>query len=191
MKEKPRTFLKTFRLIQIAIFALPIGAKAINLRSAFVFPPLGTLGAYTVFITCGVVGLAALLPTTIHGVKALRFSFFTALVIVCICTPVYFVLIGRYVVRIDAPSQNWTTFISIGSERTQFARENFPNSTDQEMMEARGPTEDEVNKLWVPESVTNVRLGLLGFYTIVLGALNFGIGCLARLEEEKNVRITQ
>jgi len=48
--------------------------------------------------------------------------------------------------------------VSVGYDRTQFAKTNFAVESDEDMLRARSTGDEEIKKLWTYQSLTVVRL---------------------------------
>lgn len=73
-----------------------------------------------------------------------------------------------FVRTIERPAISDTVTVSVGYERTQFARNTFRDDTDENMLRQRGPTEEEIRRLWTPRSIIVARLSLLLSYFLFL-----------------------
>ena len=60
-----------------------------------------------------------------------------------------------------------------------FATSNFGSATDEEMLRARGPDEEQIRMLWTPRSLIVARLALFVPYSLMIVALvaafSFGV----------------
>jgi len=83
---------------------------------------------------------------------------------------VYLALFLRFERRVDIPSEKTAVFVTVGSERTPFADSNFPAYSDEDMLRARGPYEEQVRLLWTYKSLVIARLALyISYCGTVLG----------------------
>lgn len=86
----------------------------------------------------------------------------------------FFLYLGlslRFVRSIEIPSATTDVQVSVGFTRTEFAKANFPESSDWELLRERGPQEEQVWKLWTPASIICTRLGLYSSYSLSLLSL--------------------
>jgi hypothetical protein len=75
-----------------------------------------------------------------------------------------------YVRHIPVQSVNLEVPVSIGYERTDFARQWYPEPKwdDWQMLSDAGPREETIQKLWTPHSIWVVRVFLWLSYTLAL-----------------------
>ncbi len=70
-----------------------------------------------------------------------------------------------YFVRtIEIPSIEGVEIVSVGYERTDFAKSVFGAESDLDMLRARGGSDEEILRLWTTRSVYVSRIALLGSY---------------------------
>ncbi len=146
--------------------------------SPYIFPPLGQLE------------WSARVGTVVFAVLATFVGFFygsdTAKKRVAIAASLalgFFVVFLTFSSRLDRtiniPSEGSAVTVSVGFERSEFAKSNFANDTDWEMLRQRGVSDEEIEKLWTPISVIASRLALwiscLGFVVASVLALSFGV----------------
>jgi len=74
----------------------------------------------------------------------------------------------QFVRTIDIPAKKETVTVSVGYTRTVFANRQFPNSTDWDMIRARGTSDEEIKRLWTEWSIIVARLALLFSYLLFL-----------------------
>ena len=157
--------------------ALPAGA------SRFIFPPLGQIESLA---RVGAVAFAILATYVAFFLGSGNGT--TKVVIAASLALVFFVaflaLSSRLVRTIDIPSQNAAFAVSVGFERSNFAKNNFVNYSDWDMLRNRGMSDEEIQKLWTPNSVIAGRLALwtscVGFVVASVFALCFGVSSRLR-----------
>jgi hypothetical protein len=90
----------------------------------------------------------------------------------------YFSASYRFIRVVSIPSEHRAIAVSVGFERTDFARRNFSSSSDIEMLRDRGLVEEEIERLWTVRSLLSARLTLylcyLGCVMSLVGFLSFG-----------------
>ncbi len=96
---------------------------------------------------------------------------------------VYVGLLIRFVRTVDIPSMGTAAQVSVGWERTEFARANFDGETDWDLLRSRGPNEEEIWRLWTPTSLLVSRMSLYAAYisTLLLLVSAFSWGVLFEL----------
>lgn len=69
--------------------------------------------------------------------------------------------------------------MSVGYDRTQFAKANFGSDSDEDMLRARGTDDEEIKKLWTYQSLAVARLALFisycGFILGLVAVFSLGI----------------
>jgi hypothetical protein len=176
-----KEFAKKVRKLQWLVCCIPLGSQLLNRKPAFVFPPLGAGTLAMTFAATAVAGVAAVMPWALP-LRKWKTVGLIAVFISLICSAVStFYFWEQYVITIPLPNGNERS-VSIGTVRTPFANQYFSGVSDFEMLEARGPYENEVGMLWTRASLLNVRLKLFSSYLAVLVLLNLLIGMLAKLD---------
>jgi hypothetical protein len=148
--------------------------------SAYAFPPLGDGEAiariaavlFAVAVTFGVFFWASRLSVNIARVIAISFA------ISALSFCLYFGLHIGFVRRLDVPSQKTTVYVSVGYERTEFAKANFKSATDEDLIRGRGMDDEQIRLLWTTKSLIIARLSLYVSYCVcILGlVLAFSTG---------------
>lgn len=125
------------------------------------FPPVGDVEG---FARLALVVLAFLVTIAVYFWKGDKWLLVAAGLASFVCLCVYVALYPRFVLRIDVPSQNTLVRVSVGYDRTQFAKTTFGPDSDEDMLRARGTDDEEIKKLWTYQSLTVARLALLVSY---------------------------
>lgn len=148
------------------------------------FPPIGSVESFARL------GLLLLSLAVIHvsyflSPKTWRLAACFAVALVGLVT--YVAMYPRLVVRIDIPRVD-TVRVCVGGERTGFALSNFPNYSDEDMLRARGTSEEEVRKLWTPRSLAWARVALILTYSMfILGVVSvFSLGVRRDLLQQQS-----
>lgn len=196
MKRRPitiKTYYQAFKSLSgvlAGIFsAIPLISKVVlpGAFTAYGFPPLGSAEG------------PARVGSAIFALATTYFAFFARgighesfrrrvrVAIVCglIFLFTYIALLTLFVRTIEIPSRGTSVQISVGLERTEFARANFGGESDWEILRDRGTDEEQVWKLWTPQSLLFCRLSLYIAYCLCLLSLvaAFSWGVLSELEE--------
>lgn len=154
--------------------AIPILSKLLpESYSAYGFPPLGT-GESVARIGAVVLALAAPLfafYTASAARKGNRKRVASGIIFAFVCLFLYFVLFLRFVRTIDIPSKNITVQVSVGYERTDFAKVTFGEISDEDLLRARGTSDEEIRKLWTTKSLLVSRSSLYITYVLVFLSL--------------------
>lgn len=187
IKSYYKHFLSLYGVLAAAIGGLPLLSKLLPEDWAqYVFPPLG---AWSPFYRVAALVLAASITLLVYfskeklyvnskrrRTKALRLRITIAIIGVI----AFLMLTQKFVRSIPIPSIDKSIVVSVSYERTEFARSNFPNATDEEMLRARGATEEEIWRLWTSQSIIVARSALFVTYLIcILSAVScFSLGVL-------------
>jgi hypothetical protein len=152
--------------------------------SVYGFPPLGDVGR---FAGMGLVCLAVLVTYLVYFWRGGKWPLVVAPLIAVLCLSVYIALYPRLVLQIDIPSLKTAARVSVGYERTPFARANFGSDSDEDMLRARGFDDEEIKKLWTYRSLLIARLALFGSYCgFILGLVaTFSLGIVFGLSERE------
>jgi hypothetical protein len=99
------------------------------------------------------------------------------LAILSLC--LYLTLYMRFVRTISIPSEGTSISVSVGYQRTDFAKATFDSETDWELLRQRGVAEEEIWKLWTTRSIILARLGLYashcGFILLLVAGCSRGV----------------
>jgi hypothetical protein len=148
------------------------------------FPPLGDVGG---FASLGLVCLAVLVTYLVYFWRGGKWTLSLAALVAFLSLCVYVALYPRFVLRVDIPSLKTATRVSVGYDRTPFARANFSSDSDEDMLRARGFDDEEIKRLWTYRSLTIARLALFGSYCgFILGLVaTFSLGIVHGLQESE------
>lgn len=86
------------------------------------------------------------------------------------------------------PTLRKNVSVIVGLERSQFAKQYFNDKTDEDMLEERGYTKNEIRRLWTQESILRARFFIIVSYfsTLLLLGIGFSVGVLKScLEKQK------
>jgi hypothetical protein len=140
------------------------------------FPPIGDA---TSLARVGLVCLSFLVTFIVYFWKGRRWPLFLAFLLAFAALSVYVALYSHFVMRIDVPPQDSVIRVSVGYERTQFGQSNFAHDSDEDMLRARGTSDEEIKKLWTYKSLSIARLSLFVSYCCfifgLVGAFSLGV----------------
>ncbi len=138
----------------------------------------------------GLLCLAFLITYIIRFWRGGKWLLVAAAVISLLCLCVYVALYSRLVLRIDLPSEKATVRVSVGYDRTPFAKANFSSDSDEDMVRARGFDDEELKKLWTYQSLIVARLALFASYCgFILGSVAvFSLGIVLDLRQHSSSR---
>lgn len=162
-----------------AVIALPIKAKVFHTGPSYLDPPLGPLDQFVVPFSVVVVAVCALLPWLLRLRSWAVIGAVTSGVLCLFSFGGYVVCVSDYIVRIDAA--NKTFLVSIGSQRTPWARTTFGDKSNLEMLKERGHAEEDIHLLWTDASILRARALTLGSFLGIGGAFLFFVGSTVRV----------
>ena len=167
------------------VTALPIITKVLPTDVAqHLFPPLGELEPLARLGAVAFALLSMYVAFFLGSGKATA-RVVSAAVVALLSFLTFLGLSSRLVRTVPVPSQNTSISVSVGFRRSDFAKSNFPNSSDWDMLRDRGLSDEQIDKLWTPNSVMIGRLALwtscAGFIAASVFALCFGV--LSQREE--------
>jgi hypothetical protein len=95
----------------------------------------------------------------------------------------------RAIRTIYIPTLKKNVNVIVGLERSKFAVQYFNNKTDEQMLEERGYTKNEIRRLWTQESILHARLFIIVSYflMVLLLGIAFSIGVLKSCLEKQRV----
>lgn len=184
-----RQYYASFKSISGIVIGLSAAAPVLSrilpsAYKAYAFPPLGIVEG-PARVGTFVLVLATTYFAFFAGVSSLgsnrrRVAFAVPLAFIWLC--LYIGLFSRFVrvVEIHNADRSVTSlYASVGYERTEFAKVNFGNSSDWELLRQRGVSDEQIHRLWTAESVLIVRLSLFISYTLfvltLVAAFSWGI----------------
>lgn len=170
------SYVKDVRKTQWFICSLPLCARLLDKQSALAFPPLGAETGTYVFMTIVLAGVAAVLPWALPTRKFKALLLISSTVLILVAAIGYHSVTQRYVLKFTVPDVS----LSIGSVRTSFADQYFSGKSDVYMLQAEGPNENEVKRLWTDESVDSVRSRIFASYLSFFTLLNFIVGLISK-----------
>jgi hypothetical protein len=145
-------------------------------KPAYGFPPLGEVET---FARLGLLCLAFVVTFLVYFWRGGKWPLVAAAITSFACLCLYVALYPYFVLRIDVPSQGTVIHVSVGYDRSEFAKTTFTAESDEDMIRARGMSDEEIKKLWTPSSLITARLALFMSYScIILGLVavfSFGI----------------
>jgi len=151
------------------------------------FPPLGNAEgpARLLAVVCALAATYCAYFSRANYSQQNRRRVYRAMVAALLPLIVYVALLIRFVRTVEIPSMGTAVQVSVGWERTEFARANFDRESDWDMLRNRGTNEEEIWKLWTPKSLLLSRLSLYVSYLCALLLLvsAFSWGVLSALGE--------
>jgi hypothetical protein len=161
--------------------ALPIVSFFPN-EAAYCFPPVGDLtpvarvgciAIVLIIICCGYIGVGA--------IRGLKVCIIVSAILAITAAVIYISFALQYVLKIQTP--NSFVLVSIGSKETDFARRTFTNGESAwDMVKMRGLSDDQIKKIWTPDSVRDNQLKLLFSYVIAAACWTLVFALVTALE---------
>jgi hypothetical protein len=97
--------------------------------------------------------------------------------VLCLCAYIVFCLM--FVRKIEIPTLQRSVYVSVGYQRTEFARKTFDSMTDEDMLRQRGFNDEQIRTLWTGFSLLVARLMLFvswsGFALSLVCGLSLGV----------------
>jgi hypothetical protein len=124
----------------------------------YIFPPLGD-ATWPARFGIVVFAAAATYIAFYYPDKDSRISMAALFSISFVSLCLYLVSYMQFVRRIDISSAT-EIHVSIGYERTQFAKQNFDDESDWDILRARGIDDEAISQLWTRRSLEIARLCL-------------------------------
>ena len=144
-------------------------------REGLFYPPLGDLTTLFMLVTLAAIFVVALLAFWIFRGSQTWFQKIAIVVGVISLFLAMFIYSGcyeRYVRVVWIPRLNAAVAISVGDERTPYAKE-LGNISDYDLLSHRGVNEEEVKKLWTPRSLAKAHNSLWVWYTFIAMSIVF------------------
>jgi hypothetical protein len=166
-------YFSSFKRSSAALLGVGIVPALISLRpewSVYSFPVLGNIDgiarAGAVALTLLVICSGYLVVGSIH----IRRHIIIASVITFLSLVFYVDATALYVRKIEIPSRASSILVSVGSERSEFAKKTFGDESDWDMLRGTGLEEEDIQKLWTLKSIVHARLILyLSYLGMILG----------------------
>jgi hypothetical protein len=151
------------------------------------FPSLGVIQAFAVLATTAFGLTATYVVFLLFGERrkpplACVLTLYVTAIVFASC---YFALCLRFVRELPVASRNTTEVVSVGYERTDFARK-LGDVSDVEMLRLRSADEEEIQNLWTYKSLAVARTLLWLSYTLTVVSFVsvFSIGVMQHAFEE-------
>lgn len=189
MKITVLQYYKGFKSLYGAIATVPVIVPALrlfmsdsNAVAGYLFPPLGDVRRLLLTITMAILLVITFVVFAFcRGVRKVPSKLFLALLGGVLIGPVTLIpLYTSFVRQVEVPSVNEEVLVSIGYQRTAFALQNYPEEKwpDWQILQDRGPWEEQIQRIWTKSSISVVRMLLWFFYFLFLACIT-SVGCLA------------
>ncbi|HZW93856.1 MAG TPA: hypothetical protein VFF64_12970 [Candidatus Eremiobacteraceae bacterium] len=153
---------------------------------SYVFPPLGGVEevARAALVAMALAATFGVYFWTSSSAATEPRAVTVTLVVAAVLFLVYFGLHLRFVRRVDIPALGTGAYVSIGYERTAFAKANFDSASDEDLLRSRGLDDEQVRLLWTTSSLIVARLLLYVAYCLcvltLVVAFSLGVVCDAQ-----------
>jgi hypothetical protein len=177
VKDYYNHFKTIYGSIATLLTLLPILSFIPN-TSRYLFPPLGSMGGFSKLFTVFLAIVVTLLvyffndgASTSSG-RGRRKIFLLCSATAFVGLALFLAADLRFVREVEVPSKQTSIIVSVGYDRTPFARgPELVTENDWSLLEARGTTEEEIRDLWTFKSILVARLMLLSSYLVALLSL--------------------
>jgi len=158
------TYYKSFKSISGGLAIATGLARLISLvakpLSSILFPPLGDA---TIPALAGLIILYAATTYIAYCIPGPNLR--VALMVISVCTSCasLYLYVGdylEYVRKVNIPSLSSSVRVSVGLERSDFAKEVFKTESDWDMLRGRGTDDEAIWQLWTNRSIVDARLSL-------------------------------
>ncbi len=181
VKSYYKNFISIYGALAGALGAFPFLSELLpEAWAQSVFPPLGAVEPYSRFASFVLAGAITLIVYTMNtssfvsSKRGRSKSMWLVFTIAVIAVIVFFISTQAFVRGIDIHSAGKRVVVSVGYDRTEFARTTFKDDSDEEMLRARGMSEEEIWRLWTTKSIIVVRsLLFLSYLIFILSAVAF------------------
>jgi len=148
----------------VVAVALPFASKVVGSDAApYIFPPLDGMDGIArlgLVLLCLSVSIGVYFLAVVQPPRSPSVVIWIALLLAVICLISYLAAYQRFVRNVEIPTKESTVHVSVGYRRTQFAIQTFGSASDWTMLQARGTSEEEIERLWTVDSVVVGRLAL-------------------------------
>jgi hypothetical protein len=161
---------------------LPLFSKLLpNSVGGYAFPPLGEIDSFARLTTIGFIFVATYVVYLLQGSSEQsrrRLALILWLVAFVGCA-IYLAVATRFIRIVAIPTLHDSVAVSVGFERTPFAK-SIGEASDFDLLRLRGPQEEEIQKLWTFRSLALARLALWTLHCGVILAFVaiFSLGAL-------------
>lgn len=165
-------------LPRVAFAALPLIGSKLQ-RVPEVWPPLGSLETYAAFIASALIAASGFIPGLIKTKTSAKRHAIIALVVAFILLIPYGYLLATRVVGVEI-GENAKLYRTVGTERTELARQKFDSLPDEEVLRGAGLDDASIKRMWTPRSVNAARIELFVSYLLAMMSINYALGAFAR-----------
>ena len=172
-----------------ALPALPMATHKVETvgKLPLVWPPLGGFEAYAAIAGAAVIGAFGIAPTLLKTMKRAKLQGFVSLSIALVLFIVYGYFFITRVQGVAIPGDGMRYF-TIGTVRTEAAMREFPNATNEQLIEAAGLREGDLERAWTASSIKLAELELLISYVCLMASANYCIGAFTRATKTSNTK---
>jgi hypothetical protein len=176
------TFLKAHSKTTTALTGAAFITPAVSLIpvnwASYLFPPIGDV-ATTAKLGLIAFSIAAMFCAyLLIGFARMRLIILSAVAASLICFVAYLVLSTLFIRTVEDPVGKTSIRVTVGYEHTEFAKKNFPDANDWEMLRQRGLVEEEIERLWTLKSIVIARILLVATYYATFLAWIFAFSCV-------------
>jgi hypothetical protein len=145
-----------------------------------VWPPLGGLETYAAIPAAAIIGAFGIIPAMFKSQKHARLQGYFSLGIALILLIVYGYFFSTRVQGVAIPGDGMKYF-TIGTVKTDAAMREFPNASNEQLVEAAGVRgEGDIERAWTASSIKLAELELLISYVCLMASVNYTLGAFAR-----------
>jgi hypothetical protein len=188
-QEKPKVtklddifaFLKIVGSLEAIVLGTHAGANIIEFKSVFLAPPLGSEGSFVLPLLYVGAALCTILLWFVKWSKVARMIALTFLGVFLVAVVAYYHVAHMYVRYVPSTATGRIYMVSVGTERTQYARDKYGDAGDVQMLHKEGWNDEETSLLWTSPSIECSRRKLWMAYFLLLAPAQLVVGGIARV----------
>jgi hypothetical protein len=179
VKDPGLQYLRNCKRISAAVAFTPLALIFLRANQFLLPPPLGPVSQVGLGVMLVVTGLFSFAPLQLRTKRAAKRLIWLSAIGSSLCLIAYLLAVSRYVVDLERVGHP-TGHAVVGSERTQFAIENYPGTTDSELVLAWGRRSVDLDRIYTRSSLIRARLLVVLSYILMLIMIQLFIGSWAR-----------
>jgi hypothetical protein len=179
VKDPDLQYLRDCKKFSAAAAFTPLALSFLRANQFLLPPPLGPVSQVGLGVMLLVTGLFSYAPLQLSTKRSAKRLLWLSALGSLICLVAYLFAVSRYVVDLERVGHP-TGHAVVGSERTQFALENYPNTSDSDLVLAYGRRSVDLDNLYTRTSLIGARLLVVLPYILMLIMIQLFIGSWAR-----------
>lgn len=174
-------YLKIVATLEAIVLGLHVGANIVEFKSVFLAPPLGSEGGFVLPMLYVGAALCTILLWFVGRPKVARTISIFSLAVFLGAIVAYAHLVTLYVRYVPSTATGEIYMVSVGTERTQDAKDKYRDLNDVQMLHKTGWDDEEISLLWTSTSLESSRRKLWMAYFLMLASAQSFVGGVARV----------